>query len=222
MWRFTPLISRVRYARDLESAVLEWVATYGYAAIFTLLVLGIVGLPVPDEFLLTSCGFLAYQGHLSLVPTLIAGFLGSACGITCSYIIGRTVGWTFLHSRLGGVLHITEERIKRVHDWFNRVGHWALVVGYFIPGVRHFTAVVAGTSRLELRSFALYAYGGALFWVCTFVFLGYHFGPEWKRIFGIVEQNLMIASIIAGVLIAGYLPFRYRHRKKVSHRWLHR
>ena len=197
-------------------------AAYGYLAIFSLLVLGIVGLPVPDEFLLTSCGFLAYQGHLSLVPTLIAGFLGSACGISCSYTIGRTVGWTFLHSRLGRVLHITEARMKRVHDWFDRIGHWALVVGYFLPGVRHFTAVVAGTSRLELRSFALYAYSGALLWVCTFVFLGYHFGPEWKRIFTAVEHNLTIASIIAAVLIAGYWPFSYRHRKKSSHPALHR
>ena len=197
-------------------------ATYGYLAIFSLLVLGIVGLPVPDEFLLTSCGFLAYQGHLSLAPTLIAGFLGAACGISCSYTLGRTLGWTVLHSRLGRVLHITEARIQLIHDWFNRIGHWALVIGYFVPGVRHFTAVVAGTSRLELRSFALYAYGGALFWVCTFVFLGYHFGPEWKRIFIAVEHNLTIASIIMAVLIAGYLPFRYRHMKKISHPALHR
>ncbi|MBA2251795.1 MAG: DedA family protein, partial [Nitrospirales bacterium] len=39
-----------------------WIADYGYVAIFGLLVLGIVGLPVPDEALLTFVGYLSFQG----------------------------------------------------------------------------------------------------------------------------------------------------------------
>ena len=67
-----PLVRfQLRYPLFLESTVLQWVATYGYVAIFSLLVFGIVGLPVPDEFLLTGCGFLVYQGHLQLVPTVL-------------------------------------------------------------------------------------------------------------------------------------------------------
>jgi membrane protein DedA with SNARE-associated domain len=200
----------------LESSVLHWVATYGYIAIFSLLVFGIVGLPVPDEFLLTSCGFLAYEGHLRLIPTLAAGMLGSMCGITCSYLIGRTIGWKFLHSRFGRMLHITDANIRRVHDWFDRIGHWALLVGYFIPGVRHFTAIVAGTSRLEPRSFALFAYTGAALWVTTFVSLGYHFGPEWQRVLAMVERNLKTASILVGTLILAYLAFVFIQRRRRS------
>ena len=108
------------YARVLENAVLQWVATYGYFAIFSLLVLGIVGLPVPDEFLLTGCGFLVYQGHLRLIPTFASALAGSMSGITCSYLIGRTVGWKFLHSRVGRWLHIRDRDIRRVHDWSDR------------------------------------------------------------------------------------------------------
>ena len=132
----------------MENTVLQWVSSYGYAAIFGLLIFGIVGIPVPDEFLLTGCGFLVFQGHLRLAPALASAWAGSACGITCSYLIGRTVGWKFLHSRAGRLLHIRDEHIRRVHDWFDRIGHWALLAGYFIPGVRHFTAIVAGTSKL--------------------------------------------------------------------------
>ncbi len=198
----------------MEDVVFQWVAAYGYAAIFTLLVLGIVGLPVPDEFLLASCGFLVYQGHLQLVPTFIAALAGSASGITCSYIIGRTVGWKFLHSRLGRFLHIRDEQIARVHDWFNRLGHWALMVGYFIPGVRHFTAIVAGTSKLEYRHFALYAYGGAVLWVSLFIFIGYHFGEHFKGILRLVEQNLKLGSMVLAGLILAYLLFRFLKRRK--------
>jgi membrane protein DedA with SNARE-associated domain len=197
----------------LENTVLQWVATYGYFAIFSLLVLGIVGLPVPDEFLLASCGFLVYQGHLQLIPTLASAFAGSVSGITCSYIIGRTVGWSFLHSRFGRMLHIRDSQIARVHDWFNRMGHWALMIGYFIPGVRHFTAVVAGTSKLEYRGFALYAYSGAAVWVSIFIFIGYHFGEHFKQILALVEANLKLASIVLAVLILTYLLFRFLDRR---------
>jgi len=198
----------------LENTVLHWVATYGYAAIFALLMLGIVGLPVPDEFLLASCGFLVFQGHLRLIPTFASALAGSASGITCSYIIGRTVGWKFLHSRLGRLLHIRDYQIARVHDWFNRLGHWALMVGYFVPGFRHFTAIVAGTSKLEYHGFALFAYSGAVLWVSTFLFIGYHFGEHFKEILKLVEDNLKLGSLILGVLILAYLLFRYLKRRR--------
>ena len=198
----------------METTVLQWVATYGYLAIFSLLVLGIVGLPVPDEFLLASCGFLVYQGHLQLVPTFASAVAGSICGISCSYIIGRTIGWKFLHSRAGKFLHIKEKHIQRVHAWFDRIGHWALMVGYFIPGVRHFTAVVAGTSKVDFRSFALYAYGGAVVWVSTFVFIGFHFGKRWPEILGAVEHHLKLASAALAALTVAYLLYRYFSNKR--------
>ena len=76
----------------MEQQVLAWIAQYGYLAIFSLLVLGIVGLPVPDETLLTFTGYLVFQGHLSLPMAFLSGFAGSACGITLSYVLGRTFG----------------------------------------------------------------------------------------------------------------------------------
>ncbi len=198
----------------MDSAVLQWVATYGYIAIFGLLVLGIVGLPVPDEFLLAGCGFLIYRGDLHPIPTFISALAGSACGITCSYLIGRTLGWKFLHSRPGRMLHISDDDIRRVHDWFNRIGHWTLMAGYFVPGVRHFTGIVAGTSKLEYHGFAAFAYGGALLWVSTFLYIGYHFGPRWEQILAVIEHNLKQASIVAGVLIVAYVAFEYLRRKR--------
>jgi membrane protein DedA with SNARE-associated domain len=198
----------------LENTVLQWVSSYGYLAIFSLLVLGIVGLPVPDEFLLTLCGFLIYQGRLRPVPAFFSALAGSGSGITCSYLIGKTVGWKFLHSRFGRFLHISDQRIRLVHDWFDRIGHWALIIGYFVPGVRHFTAIVAGTSKLEYRSFALFAYCGATAWVSTFLFIGYHFGNRWEEILKLVDRHLKVGSVVLGVVILLYLAVRYFYRRR--------
>ena len=193
----------------------NWIAHYGGFALFFLLVFGIVGLPVPDESLLVLCGYLIYKGTLNPIGTWLGGALGSMCGITCSYMIGRTLGIEFIHSKFGRWLHITDKRIHKVHDWFEHIGHWALFVGYYIPGVRHFTAIVAGTSGLEYRPFALFAYSGACVWVSTFIFIGYHFGDQWQQMFEMVERHLEIAAVIAAVLIVAYIVVhRYWIRRR--------
>lgn len=182
----------------------HWVAHYGGFALFALLVLGIVGLPVPDETLLVLSGYLIFRGTLNPVGTWLGAVLGSICGITCSYLIGRTVGVGFIHSRFGKWLHITEARIQKIHDWFYHLGHWTLFLGYFVPGVRHFTAIVAGTSCLEYRPFSLFAYSGACVWVTCFMALGYFLGDNWERVFGVIHRNLTEAAIAGVVLLASY------------------
>ena len=45
-----------------------WITQYGCIAVFCLLMLGIVGLPVPDELLLISVGYLIFAKILHPVP----------------------------------------------------------------------------------------------------------------------------------------------------------
>src|ERR1043166_2940521 len=118
----------------LVETVFQWITQYGYIAIFSLLVLGIVGLPVPDETLLTFTGFLIFKHQLSGPPAFAAAFLGSACGITLSFMLGRKFGLKLLH-KYGRYIHFNEDRLQKVHYWFERIGKWALTFGYFIPGV---------------------------------------------------------------------------------------
>jgi membrane protein DedA with SNARE-associated domain len=194
-------------------AVFQWVSTYGYGAIFLLLMLGIVGLPVPDETLLVFCGYLISQGKMNPVAAWLSALAGSWCGISLSYTIGRTLGLGAVH-RFGRYLHITQERLDYIHAWFDRIGHWALFVGYYIAGVRHFTAIVAGTSKLGFPSFMAYAWSGGLLWVSTFITLGYFLGENWRRIAEVIHQYVLYVSIvlIAAVLIYWWLRARSRAR----------
>ena len=194
-------------------SILQWVSRFGYPAIFGLLVLGIVGLPIPDEWLLVFTGYLIFKGRLQPVPAIASAFAGSACGITCSYAIGRTLGLGAIH-RYGRFLHIGEEQIHKVHDWFGRAGHWALLVGYFVPGVRHLTAIVAGTSKLEMRAFAAWAWTGAFAWVCTFVAVGWGLGEQWERAFAVIDRHIKIASLALAIVAAVWLAYKYWWKKK--------
>jgi membrane protein DedA with SNARE-associated domain len=193
----------------VAETVLAWVSTYGYTAIFFLLVLGIVGLPVPDETLLTFTGYLIFRGTLNAPAAAATAFFGSACGITLSYVLGRTLGLSLLH-RYGKYIHLTEARLAEVHEWFERFGRWALFVGYWVPGVRHFTAYVAGTSWLEYPRFALAAYSGALVWSLSFITLGYFLGDQWERLFGEIHRHMTIVGIILGILAAAVFVWKMR------------
>jgi membrane protein DedA with SNARE-associated domain len=181
-----------------------WITEYEYAALFALLMLGIVGLPVPDETLLVFAGYLVFKQQLTFAPAALAAFLGSACGITLSYWIGRTLsGWlaSWLERRLG----LSGQRFEAVRQWYQRKGKYALVAGYFLPGIRHLTAFVAGSSRLPFPVFAGYAFTGGLLWSLTFLALGYGLGDEWARLSDRIHRLLLAAAAVALTGLAGYL-----------------
>lgn len=191
----------------MEHQVLEWITQYGYVAIFLLLVLGIVGLPVPDETLLTFTGYLVFKGKLSLPLAFFAALAGSASGITISYVLGRTFGLKLIH-RYGKYLRIREEHIAKAHTWFERVGHWGLTFGYYVPGVRHFTAYAAGMSEVEPHMFAIFAYSGAILWVSSFMALGYFLGDRWEAVEKDIHHHILVVSIVLAILLVVYLAWR--------------
>jgi membrane protein DedA with SNARE-associated domain len=189
--------------------LVHWIAAYGPFALFVLLLLGVFGLPVPDETLLTFTGVLVRDGDLHFATAYVAAVLGSMGGITLSYTLGRTLGLGVI-DRFGKWLHITRADLARVEGWFEHSGRWLLTFGYFIPGVRHFTAIVAGSSKLPVPVFARFAYAGAALWALTFMTFGWYVGPAWEAALAKAQRHIIIVTAIAAVLGATYL---------LVHRW---
>src|SRR6266850_141679 len=158
-----------------EQVVVQWITDYGYFGIFFLLIFGIIGLPVPDEWLLVISGYLAFKNVLGLFPTLAIAAIGSAGGLTVSYLLGRTSS-DYVIRKYGRWLSIDDQKILRAQQWFHNLGRWVLVVGPFIPGVRNLMGYIAGASKLRLQVFARFAYVGALMSSVSFVTFGYAVG----------------------------------------------
>ncbi len=196
----------------MDEVVLHWISQYGYAGIFLLLMFGIIGAPIPDETLMIFSGYLVYKGDLAFVATLASAFCGSICGITVSYVLGRTGGYC-LFKKYGFFLHFTEERFNRMHDWLEHSGRWGLVFGYFIPGVRHLTAIVAGTSQMRYRVFAALTYTGGLIWSASFITAGFFLGQGWQESSASYHRWILIASFSgAGLALIVYVIFRRRRK----------
>jgi membrane protein DedA with SNARE-associated domain len=192
--------------------ILQWLTQYGYLGLFALLVLGIVGLPIPNETLLVFSGYLISRGRFHPILTFVTAFLGSICGISFSYLIGRTLGRN-VAVRFGKPFGITHKQLDRVHLWFQKTGEWFLAFGYFIPGVRHVTALVAGISHLNFMAFALFAWSGALVWVAAFLSLGYFVGENWQQAVGFIEKYTYLVVVLAGLIAFGYWWLRRKWLK---------
>ena len=160
--------------QSLLNQFLPWINQYGSIVIFLWLVLGIIALPIPEESLLLFIGYLMAKEKLPIFSTIIAVYAGTCCGITGSYGLGQATSH-YLKRGWGRYIGLTEARFQKAHQWFERIGKWALFIGYFIPGVRHLTGYVAGALKLCYRHFALYAYTGGIIWSSLFMALGYFF-----------------------------------------------
>lgn len=193
--------------------VFHWIAQYGYVALFALLMFGIIGVPVPDEILLTFAGSLVFQHELAFVPTIATAFLGSVCGITMSYTFGRSLGF-YLANAIGRLVHVDQDKMDRIRAWYGRHGKYALLFGYFLPGIRHLVAFVAGSSRLRLSIFAPFAYTGAFLWSVSFVTLGYFLGREWAQTSPMIHRVSVIASTAVLTVVIVYAIARRRHPAK--------
>ncbi len=196
-----------------SDSVFQWLELYGSGALFALLALGIIALPIPEETMLVFTGVLLKKGTLFIPNTLLAAYAGSCAGITVSYLIGKTWGYYLIH-KYGRFLGITERKLTSAHNWFERYGKWSLLVGYFIPGVRHFTGISAGTTRLEFPTFAFFAYTGAILWVSLFLSIGYFSGAYWIQTLENAEFKIEWLLITALVLAALFLFFKFRKKSK--------
>jgi membrane protein DedA with SNARE-associated domain len=192
----------------IGSIAAHWITSYGYWGLTALLMLGVVGLPVPDETLLTFAGFLVYKGELQLAPTLLSAVVGSCLGITLSYAIGRFPGLYVVRKIGSRVLKSSEDHPAKPEVWFRKYGKWLLPFAYFVPGLRHLIAIVAGATKLSMPVFAVFAYGGALIWSVTFVCLGYTLGENWRFVMTGLHRHMVLAAATVVFFLAAWILLR--------------
>jgi len=120
----------------------DWIVSYGYVSLIGLLMLGIVGAPFPDDLILLFAGYLVSAGYLKIEPTMASAWVGSLLGISLSYALGRFLGFPIV-DRYGHLVRVNSDRLNKLNCWYDRFGKWGLLFGYFVAGVRHWTAFFA-------------------------------------------------------------------------------
>lgn len=203
---------------DLSELVGHW----GYAAIFVVVVLGNVGLPLPEETVLVLGGYMAWRGTLRLAAVLAVGIVSAATGDNLGYWMGRRYGRAALQ-RYGHWVAITPARLEAVWRFVLRHGPLGVFAARFIPGLRVLAGPIAGASGLGLTRFVVANLLGALCYVPYAVGIGYALGyglgryvEPLRRAVGDVEKAALalLAIVALGLLVRRVLRARRLPRSR--------
>lgn len=200
---------------ELLEKVQQLFGSYGYSVLFFGLLLEFIALPFPGETTMAYAGYLSYRGQLDFGTLIILAFFGTTIGMTITYFIGAKAGLPFI-MKYGKWFLLKPDKLDKTQKWFSKYGYGLIFIGYFIPGVRHFTGYFSGIAAIPFRKFALYAYSGALFWVVLFLGIGKVFGPGWSAVFTLAHQYT--AYILAAIALLLISVVVYRYRKALFHR----
>jgi membrane protein DedA with SNARE-associated domain len=192
--------------------LLSYFTQYGYWVVFFGVMLENAGIPVPGETILLAAGFFAYQGHFHVWEVMAIAAAGAVLGDNAGYYIGHKIGRATLerYGRYGGFTHA---RIAHMDKFFAGHGDKTILVARFITGLRVFAALLAGSSRMHWRTFALYNMMGALLWSFTITLAGYFFGRSWELLERWVKGAGMIALGIAVVVVITMIVLRRRKQR---------
>lgn len=190
-----------------DRKLIELVGAYGswvYGILFGIVFAetGLVVTPfLPGDSLLFATGALCATGALSLPASVgllaLAAFTGNAVNFT----IGRSVGpRVFASTDTSGLVHrlLNREHLMRAHEFFERHGGMAIVMGRFVPIVRTFVPFVAGAARMTSHTFVVFNFAGAAAWVVLCVGAGWLFGnvPIVKNNFSLVTIGIVFVSLL--------------------------
>ena len=176
---------------------------------------------LPGDTLLFALGLFLNAERIDMFPggplveLVIASVLLSAAaflGNVAGYEIGRAIGPPLYH-RDGRLLK--KKYFDQTHDFFDRHGNKALVIGRFVPFVRTFITVVAGVTRMERRRFFLWSAVGAVLWVLSILLLGFTLGGVFPSLGENIDKALLV------ILAFTVVPIAYewwRHRRAASRR----
>ena len=189
--------------------------TYGLWALFTVVALESVGVPLPGEAALLAASLYAGSTHqLDIVAVVLVAATGAILGDNVGYLIGRRVGAPLV-ARWGRYVGLHEARLKVGQYLFLRHGGKIVFFGRFVALLRTFAALLAGINRMHWSHFLLMNALGGLCWATLVGSGAYLFGAEMKRVTGPLSMVLLIVGIVC--VIGGLFFFR-RHERELERR----
>ena len=139
-------------------------------------------LPIPSEAVMPFVGFQVADGKWNLWLALFATSVGSLVGSLLSYYMGYFGGRPMVLS-VGKYLLLNVRDLERTERFFHqRGGVWTLFLCRFIPVVRHFVSLVAGTGRMPLLPFCVATVLGATLWNGFLLWLGISLRDRWQHV----------------------------------------
>jgi membrane protein DedA with SNARE-associated domain len=200
--------------------VQHFITSYGYVAVFLLMLAESACIPVPSEVIMLFGGALAAGAvagaHPSLAGIIAAGVAGNVAGSYVAWAVGRYWGQAAVR-RWGRRVGLRQHDIDRATGWFDRHGPAAVFFGRLVPVVRTFISLPAGFAGMPAGRFGVYTTAGCIPWTAGLGIAGYELGRNWQSVANDFHgPTYVIAAVIAVAVIAAVLV-RLRRRRTGAH-----
>ena len=184
--------------------LITWAGVIGVALIIFAETGLLIGFFLPGDSLLFTAGFLVQVGilnaniHLFVLLLFIAAVVGDSVGYTFGRRVGRKV-FDKPDSRI-----FKQAYLLRAEEFYEKHGGITIILARFIPIVRTFAPVVAGTAKMKYRTFFAYNVIGGLLWTAGLTYLGYGLGAYFTSIGLDIDQ--VILPIVAIIILLSIAP----------------
>jgi membrane protein DedA with SNARE-associated domain len=184
------------------------ITQFPYLGMFALLLLGGMGLPIPEDATLILCGILMATAAVKPIPALVTVYTGLLIADLSLHFIGRKFGRQILTHRRFRKL-ITPKRLSELERKFNRWGIFIILVGRHLAGLRAQIFLVSGVLKMSLLKFFLADAFSSLITMALMIGAGYIGGNSLK----VLRKDLSriehwgIVLLIAALIV--YLFYRH-------------
>ena len=201
---------------DLVELV-KWAGVIGVAIIIFAESGLLIGAFLPGDSLLFTAGFLTYTGFLSININLLVVilFLAAVLGDSTGYTFGRRVGRKLFNrpdSRL-----FKQSYVEKAEAFYAKHGGKTIIMARFVPFVRTFAPVIAGTAKMNYRTFLSYNVIGGLLWAVGITYLGYFLG-SWFESMGLDIDQVILPAAAVIILISIAPPLYHLLKEKDQRR----
>ena len=157
----------------------------------------LIGFVFPGDSLLFTAGYMVQQNilHLGSLPFNIHIFVAM---LFVAAVLGDSTGYAFGH-KVGRKLFdrpnskfFKKKYLVQAENFYEKHGALTIVLARFVPIIRTFAPIVAGTSKMHYRTFLLFNLIGAALWTASFTYLGYFAGAALTK----AGVNIEVAAII--------------------------
>jgi membrane protein DedA with SNARE-associated domain len=172
------------------------ITSFGYWAVFCLVALESVGVPLPGETSLIAAGIYAGHSHkLSIWVIFLVAAAAAIIGDNIGYWVGDKGGYQLLR-RYGHYVRIDESKMKIGRYIFDRHGGKVVFFGRFVSILRTYAAFLAGTNKMRWRTFFIFNAAGGIVWAAIYAFGAYILGNSLRTISGTVNLVLLGAAVV--------------------------
>ncbi|MDT4838070.1 SNARE associated Golgi protein [compost metagenome] len=186
---------------DLQELI-KWAGPIGVAAIVFAESGLLIGFFLPGDSLLFTAGFLVQIGimPISIHFLVFILFLAAVLGDSVGYTFGRRVGRKLFerpNSRL-----FKKDHLAKAEAFYEKYGSKTIIMARFIPVVRTFAPIVAGTANMHYKTFISYNIIGGLLWAAGLTYLGYFLGDVFTNRLGLDIDQVILPAVAIIILIS--------------------